>query len=66
MPGELQGPELVQALRGEHPGMRFLFITGYDSVSTADDAAVGSDVARLVKPFSQEQLLEAVETTLAS
>ena len=66
MPGSLQGPELVLALHKEHSAMRFLFITGYDSDSRAKETETTPRAARLIKPFSQEQLLEAVEAALKS
>lgn len=65
MPGELQVPAMVDVLRSLHPGTRFLFINGYDSATGADSARLGPPrAARLMKPFSQEQLLDAVEQTL--
>ena len=64
MPGDLQGPELATALRDRDPRLCFLFITGYDSASSARDVEIGTDVSRLMKPFSKQQLLDAVAGAL--
>ncbi len=64
MPGELQGPSLARAVREQHPHMRFLYITGYDSRPNTHEEDVDEDAIRLMKPVTQGQLLNAVSATL--
>jgi two-component system, cell cycle sensor histidine kinase and response regulator CckA len=59
---KLSGPRLAAELRRVQPGLRVLFMSGYDG----DDpcATLGAGVARLQKPFSLNALLFRVRSLL--
>lgn len=63
MPG-LGGQELIERLAADHPGLRFILMSGY-----TDDPRVRSGLEErripfLAKPFTPRALLEKVETVL--
>jgi PAS domain S-box-containing protein len=58
MPG-MSGVELVDRLHREHPGLPLVLMTGYSQEIFADDPRA-SAARRLRKPFTSEQLLDAV------
>jgi FixJ family two-component response regulator len=63
LPG-LSGFEVQARLRAAHPQIPVVFMTASDDMAL-DDAARGSGGARLLrKPFSSDQLLEAVGMAL--
>jgi FixJ family two-component response regulator len=63
LPG-LSGLEVQSRLRAAHPQIRVVFITASDD-RALEDAARGSGGVRLLrKPFSSDQLLEAVGIAL--
>ncbi len=61
MPG-MSGPQLAQQLRGKHPDLRTLFLSGYtqDAVSAAELGDQRN--AFLAKPFSRRALAEKVRS----
>ena len=62
---ELGGRELAQRLLLDYPTLPILFISGYTNQELADDdGTLHTDAMFLAKPFSQQQLLEAVGTLL--
>jgi two-component system, cell cycle sensor histidine kinase and response regulator CckA len=61
MPG-MDGPSLAAELRGRHPGLRVLLMSGY-SPEHALGGAASSDPL-LPKPFVAEDLLHAVRDVL--
>jgi signal transduction histidine kinase/CheY-like chemotaxis protein len=66
MPGTLQGPALITAIRQIWPELPCIILSGYASdLSTGGNTIRSSDI-HLVKPVSRSALLEAVATTLAS
>jgi two-component system cell cycle sensor histidine kinase/response regulator CckA len=56
----MTGPELVAALRPEHPDLRVIFASGY----MLDESTAGSALV-LLKPFAQKQLIDTVTRALA-
>jgi PAS domain S-box-containing protein len=63
----LGGGELAAALGGSHPGLRVLFMSGYtERPGTGSAAAVAASSAVLQKPFSNADLLAAVEEALGA
>ena len=56
---EMGGRELVDRLRSEVPALPVLYVSGYSEHSLPDDA--GAATVFLEKPFTREQLLDAVE-----
>jgi CheY-like chemotaxis protein len=60
MPG-MTGPELAKRLRGVRPGLKILYMSGYnDSRLVSHDVEQGVDL--LVKPFTPDEFLGRVET----
>jgi two-component system, cell cycle sensor histidine kinase and response regulator CckA len=64
MPG-LGGHDLAAELRARHPGVRVLFMSGYDDTPSAGAAPAVEEIPQLSKPFTQKDLLHAVRSTLA-
>jgi Response regulator containing CheY-like receiver, AAA-type ATPase, and DNA-binding domains len=63
MPG-LRGPEIIEKLRPSRPGIRVLFMSGYGDEDVARSGVQpGSSFLR--KPFTVQELSEAVRTVLA-
>ncbi|MCZ7651790.1 MAG: PAS domain S-box protein [Thermoanaerobaculia bacterium] len=61
----LGGGELAAALRTSHPGLRVLFMSGYtERPGSGSAAAVSESATVLQKPFSNADLLAAVEDAL--
>jgi signal transduction histidine kinase/ActR/RegA family two-component response regulator len=63
MPG-MTGPELVMAIRKEHPGLPVLFVTGFAGDIDSAEAFGGHAVLR--KPFTIASLGRAVEALLVN
>jgi CheY-like chemotaxis protein len=63
MPG-MSGPDAVDQLRSERPGLPVLFLSGHDPESTEGlpEPDASTDVVR--KPFEADQLIEAVTRLL--
>ena len=65
MPG-LGGLELQRRLVASHPEMPVIFMTAHDDAPTRCLALSGGAVDYLIKPFSEEALLDAVRAALGS
>jgi len=63
MPG-MNGPQLVELLKGTCPLLNVLFISGYTDSALEERGVVQKDVALLQKPFLPESLLNKVEELL--
>jgi CheY-like chemotaxis protein len=63
MPG-MNGAEVARIVRGRHPDLPIVFVTGY-AESEQLEAALGGDAPILRKPFSLAQLASAIEEQLA-
>ncbi len=63
MPG-LSGVHLVRHVRENYSDMEVMIITGYPSVKGAVEAVKTGAEEYLIKPFTDEELLSAVERTL--
>jgi len=63
LPG-LGGVELADQLSSLRPGMRVLFMSGYNADEAFHDRLLDPAVGFIAKPFSQDALLEAVELAL--
>ncbi|GGE78465.1 ATP-binding protein [Sphingomonas prati] len=61
MPG-MTGPDLVAAIRADHPHVATIFVTGYVGDADTGDRLRGQDVLR--KPFTIAGLARAVRTSL--
>jgi FixJ family two-component response regulator len=62
--GESSGLELQQALRGEGEAIPIIFITGFADVPTTVRALKAGAIEFLPKPFSDRELLGAVDNAL--
>jgi two-component system cell cycle sensor histidine kinase/response regulator CckA len=60
----MDGPTLATHLRRQHPGMPILFMSGYAEEQLRRSIDL-DNVAFLPKPFSVQQLAEAVRDVLA-
>jgi len=60
---EMSGPDLAERLKGSHPGLRVLYISGYSDHPLFARGVV-QDTELLQKPFTPDRLLKAVETVL--
>ena len=62
---ELGGRELAQRVLRDYPTLPILFISGYTNQELADDdGTLHTDAMFLAKPFSQQELMDAVESLL--
>ncbi len=64
MPGT-SGVALARAVAAEHPGLAVLLVSGFVDTATLDLEALGTPWAFLPKPFTREQLIDAVQALLA-
>jgi FixJ family two-component response regulator len=60
--GGMSGPELQKRLSGEHPSLPIIFITGHGNECLRQKVIADGAVDCLLKPFSEENLLAAVES----
>jgi FixJ family two-component response regulator len=65
MPG-MGGLELQRRLIASRPDVPVIFMTAHDDAGTRLQALSGGAVDFLVKPFSEEALLDAVQAALGS
>ena len=65
MPGTLDGIDLIQTYRKEHPTQKAIFITGYAVEEKIEQALQEGTVLCLRKPFQSEELLSAIQRLLA-
>lgn len=63
MPG-LSGLQVRDLLRATQPTLPVVFITGGDALELASQALSGGAVALLRKPFTQQELLDALASAL--
>ncbi len=63
MPG-VNGLELQRQLAGERPEMPIIFITGHGDIPSTVQAMKAGAIEFLTKPFSEEVLLNAIQTSL--
>jgi CheY-like chemotaxis protein len=62
MPG-MTGPELLTKMREDHPGLRYLFMSGYLG-EIADRYDFDPEVDLITKPFSPMELLDRIDQRL--
>jgi len=63
MPG-MNGKELAEQIQIQRPGIRILYMSGYDNRLLEDPTALGQGVAFLAKPLTVEALTEKVRAVL--
>lgn len=64
MPGQLQGPQLVRALRNQKMHLPTVFLSGYASEATVHGNGLLPTDIRLMKPLQRAELLAAVARAL--
>lgn len=64
LPGGLNGRQVAGALRQRYPGLKVLFVTGYDETAALRDGHLEQGMSVLTKPFSLQQLSERVDEML--
>jgi len=64
MPGEINGRTLGQWARQERPGLKVLLTSGFPQPADAEGTPGTEPLPLLQKPYSKQQLQEAVETLL--
>jgi two-component system, cell cycle sensor histidine kinase and response regulator CckA len=65
LPGQ-NGPALAKDLRGAHPSLKAIFISGYPENTVTKYGLTASQMSYLPKPFSAESLLHKVRQVLES
>ncbi len=65
MPG-MGGLELQRQLAASHPDVPVIFMTAHDDARKRSQALSGGAMGYLIKPFSEEALLDAVRAVLGS
>jgi nitrogen-specific signal transduction histidine kinase len=65
MPG-MSGPQMVERLIGQHPGLKVLYMTGYTDSTLGGHLGDDHQPEVLHKPFSPEMLLRKVRHVLTS
>jgi two-component system, cell cycle sensor histidine kinase and response regulator CckA len=61
---EMNGRELVEAIRERIPGVEALYMSGYAEDAIAHDGVLEPDVPFLVKPFTPDELARKVRGLL--
>ncbi|MCG6121958.1 MAG: response regulator [Microvirga sp.] len=62
---EMDGPTLLRELRGEHPHLKVIFVSGYAEDAFRKNLPEGEEFNFLPKPFSLKQLVETVKDVMA-
>lgn len=60
----MNGKELAEQIQAQRPGMRILYMSGYDDQLLEQHTVVGGNVAFLPKPFTVESLTQKVRAVL--
>ncbi len=58
---EIDGMELMAIIKKDHPDVRVIMITGYATISTAQQAKQLGAFDYLAKPFTKSELLKVIE-----
>jgi DNA-binding NtrC family response regulator len=66
MPEGLNGTDLAMHCRSQNPRLKVIFTSGYDVELSVTDGWRRDGVKFLPKPYRPEQLMQLVETALAS
>jgi PAS domain S-box-containing protein len=64
LPGDMNGRQLVDAIRETQPGLKVLFITGYAEQAIFGDGRLSSATQVMTKPFAMEALATRIEAML--
>jgi CheY-like chemotaxis protein len=61
LPGGMNGRQLADAARQRRPGLKVLFVTGYEENAAIDDNLLEEGVSVMLKPFGMAALRATVE-----
>ncbi|MEO8243318.1 MAG: PAS domain-containing protein [bacterium] len=64
MPGDLQGPGLVKAIRSLEPSIKAIFMSGYPNEAAIHGNGLRVEDVKLMKPVTKEDLLRALKRVL--
>jgi len=64
LPGGLNGRQLADRLRVAYPGLKVLFVTGYDEHAVLADGTLDEGMSVLTKPFTLPALIQRVSEML--
>jgi PAS domain S-box-containing protein len=64
MPDGMSGKDLAERIRGEDPGLKAIFMSGYSAEVVSKDFPMREGVNFLTKPFQAHKLAEAVRNCL--
>jgi CheY-like chemotaxis protein len=64
MPG-LNGQDVAERVRALRPGIRVLFMSGYNEEAVLRDGVLAAGAAFLEKPFSPSDLVDTVRRVLS-
>jgi two-component system cell cycle sensor histidine kinase/response regulator CckA len=62
---EMDGPNLLKAIRGRNPEFKFLLISGYPEDAFEKNLPEKENFAFLPKPFALGQLITAIKETMS-
>ncbi len=62
--GGVSGPELVQRIRGSHPQLKVVYMSGYSADAARSNAFLGDEALLLTKPFKKRELAAILSTAL--
>ena len=60
----MSGPELVARLSAFHPGLRFVFMSGYTGELISEHEVVDRAIPLLEKPFTRSSLLKTLDNAV--
>lgn len=65
LPG-MSGPELVDAVRREHPRAEAVYVSAFDAETVRSHGVDPDQVPFLAKPYDQDDLLRVIQETLGT
>jgi two-component system cell cycle sensor histidine kinase/response regulator CckA len=66
MPDGISGLQLAETLKGQNPGLKVIFTTGYSSELMGKDFQIKEGVNFLQKPYPPQKLVQTVRNGLAA
>jgi two-component system, cell cycle sensor histidine kinase and response regulator CckA len=66
MPDGISGLQLAETLKGQNPGLKVIFTTGYSAELMGKDFQIKEGVNFLQKPYPPQKLVQTVRNGLAS
>jgi len=66
MPDGISGLQLAETLKGQNPGLKVIFTTGYSAELMGKDFQIKEGVNFLQKPYPPQKLVQTVRNGLAA